>query len=343
MPTSQNALMPDSGGSLVPQAVNDLGQWFYNATGGARAAQTRGALAHQAQTRMGALNDWGNAQAAAMQQPVYDRATHQLTDNGQQVANLVSGFVGGDGFASGAVPSEVGMLHNLPSMPQRAFSADYPGGVAADQLGRLTTDMHGQPLTAPYVAGRKMVGEPDVPIPPDAFATIAQGVTGQAPQAVPMSRMGGDAFGQYASGPGGGQVSYYEGLSPTVAQQVIGHETGHALDEIAGQIPTDGLHGELSQVYQTGTGAASPAERGYNAEAAPREMMAEAVRAYMTDPNYLKSVAPQTANVIRSTVNTHPTLSRYVQFNSLAPIAGVGLAGAGAMMQPAPNALMPSR
>ena len=52
----------------------------------------------------------------------------------------------------------------------------------------------------------------------------------------------------------------------------------------------------------------------------------EAIRAYMTDPNYLKTVAPKTAARIREFVNSHPTLSKNIQFNSLAgPIAsGIG-------------------
>ena len=51
--------------------------------------------------------------------------------------------------------------------------------------------------------------------------------------------------------------------------------------------------------------------------------MVEAVRAYMADPNYLKTVAPKTAAAIRAAVNTHPQLSKIIQFNSLAGVLGV--------------------
>ena len=53
--------------------------------------------------------------------------------------------------------------------------------------------------------------------------------------------------------------------------------------------------------------------------------MAEAVRGYMLDPNYLKTVAPKTAARIREYVNGNPALNKTIQFNSL---AGVGSFGA---------------
>jgi hypothetical protein len=50
--------------------------------------------------------------------------------------------------------------------------------------------------------------------------------------------------------------------------------------------------------------------------------MAEAIRAYMADPNYLKTVAPKTAAAIRKAVNAHPFLSKVIQFNALPLAAG---------------------
>ena len=44
--------------------------------------------------------------------------------------------------------------------------------------------------------------------------------------------------------------------------------------------------------------------------------MAEAIRAYMTDPNYLKSVAPETAKRIREAVNANPRLNSVIQLNA---------------------------
>jgi hypothetical protein len=47
------------------------------------------------------------------------------------------------------------------------------------------------------------------------------------------------------------------------------------------------------------------------------EYFAEASRAYMTDPNFVKSVAPNFAAAVRAAVNSHPRLRRVIQFNSL--------------------------
>jgi len=52
--------------------------------------------------------------------------------------------------------------------------------------------------------------------------------------------------------------------------------------------------------------------------------MAEAIRAYKHDPNYIKTVAPDVAKLIRQHVNSNPNLNKVVQFNSA---GGVGLLG----------------
>ena len=54
--------------------------------------------------------------------------------------------------------------------------------------------------------------------------------------------------------------------------------------------------------------------------------MAEAIRAYLADPNYLKTVAPKTAAAIREAVNSHPILSKIIQFNTMVgPAAMIGI------------------
>ena len=60
-----------------------------------------------------------------------------------------------------------------------------------------------------------------------------------------------------------------------------------------------------------------PEYRGYPPGEIPHELMAEAVRAYMTNPNYLKTVAPKTAAAIRAVVNSNPRLSKTIQFNTV--------------------------
>jgi hypothetical protein len=52
--------------------------------------------------------------------------------------------------------------------------------------------------------------------------------------------------------------------------------------------------------------------RGWEAQA---ELMAVAIRAYMQDPNYIKTVAPNVARRIRDAVNPNPDINRVIQFN----------------------------
>ena len=47
-----------------------------------------------------------------------------------------------------------------------------------------------------------------------------------------------------------------------------------------------------------------------------RELWAQAIRAYMIDPNYMKTVAPNAAAVIRGAVNAYPELSKIIQFDA---------------------------
>jgi hypothetical protein len=58
-----------------------------------------------------------------------------------------------------------------------------------------------------------------------------------------------------------------------------------------------------------------PTDEGYARHEVAKELWAEAIRAYMADPNYLKSVAPKTAAAIRAAVNENDELRHIIQFN----------------------------
>ena len=71
----------------------------------------------------------------------------------------------------------------------------------------------------------------------------------------------------------------------------------------------------------------TPADFGYKPHQFREEYMAEALRAYLTNPNYIKTVAPQMAKRLRDYVNTHPQLSKIIQLNTvLGPTAAALLA-----------------
>jgi hypothetical protein len=95
------------------------------------------------------------------------------------------------------------------------------------------------------------------------------------------------------------------------------------LDHMSGFVSIGDL-GELLRVYSTLNGGkeglrplVTPFDRGYAERFFETELVGEAVRAYLTNPNYLKTVAPKTGAKIREAINAHPTLSKLIQFNSL--------------------------
>lgn len=233
-------------------------------------------------------------------------------------------------------------IYNAPNKTPRSFEADYPSGAPVNEAGRLAVDIEGRPLNAPYVAGRRLLGGPDEAIPSTEFNALAEATTGQSAQAVAPRQIGND-LGRIGINRVTGQpeyIVYRNNLPPDKAGMAVSHELGHAVDEIAGQIPVKGLLDELKGVYNTlgnpnraagGLESApwgkpwTPKASGYSGEEVPRELIAESIRAYMTNPNYLKTVAPNVAARIRQFVNSHPQLSKIIQFNTMAG-AGV-LAG----------------
>jgi hypothetical protein len=123
-------------------------------------------------------------------------------------------------------------------------------------------------------------------------------------------------------------------LFPEQRGYVLAHEVGHALHKLAGKLSLKGIkemRRELEPVYSTLNEPVEglnrpvlPQHVGYTNEQAPYELVADAFRAYMIDPNYLKRVAPYSASVLRQWTNSHPTISKLIQFNSLGGLAVIG-------------------
>lgn len=237
---------------------------------------------------------------------------------------------------------------------QRPFNADYPQGAAGPDGSRLAFDIDGRPLAAQYVAGRRVGGGVDEAMPRVDSFRLAD-LLGIRRGAVPRSSpdLKGDA-GRYVGGPER-RLFVDNSLPPDQAARVFEHELGHGIDDLAmgvvgpggSRIPTSGLSKELGRVYEDlntagwfkpGRGM-TPKGQGYAANQTDAELMAEAVRAYMRDPNYIKTVAPKTAARIREYVNANPNLNKTIQFNSLAPAAGAGLLGAGLFANDDTNSL----
>jgi len=226
--------------------------------------------------------------------------------------------------------------YNPTSLPPRPFHDDYPGFVGRDDSVQLQTSIEGRKLDAPFVAGRRVFGGRDEGIVGRAVKEAASRLVDQV-VSVPGRDLGRD-LGRFsrshdADGTARYGIAIRRDLPKLDVPQVLAHELGHAIDQMAGVIPSTGLTRELEQVYSdlaTGRHGRArnrtlPRHLGYSAEESPRELMAEAIRAYMVDPNYLKTVAPKAARRIREHVNAHPRLSKVIQFNSF----GLGGLGAG--------------
>jgi hypothetical protein len=251
--------------------------------------------------------------------------------------------------AANALANTTGGLYDFPIKPQRPFSADYPQEPATDATGRLRFDLEGRPLVAKTIVGRRVLGAGDEALTPAESNAVGTAATGRGPQSFSAGEADGAAVagklsGVYSRGRQVLKIFVDRDLSPDQKAMVVAHETGHAIDHLAGvpspdeslwnSIPQSGLTGELKRVFSAGSTGEDrirdlvlPQHFGYPASEVPAELMAESIRAYMANPNYLKTVAPGTAAAIRAAVNSHPILSKIIQFNAIPATAAAGGAG----------------
>ena len=229
-----------------------------------------------------------------------------------------------------------------PPTPQRPFTEDYPTAPSVDKQGRLLTDIEGRPLDAKFVAGRRFSGGADEPLSrKDIKGAIAETGIGlyQVKDTHPdVAKMLSKAYGGfYVAGDAGspqGNILLNIGSKSPHRDFVLAHEFGHAIDHLAGMLSatlTPEEIGELRTVYATLRYRTSkdgpklqPEHFGYRGDDVNPELVAEGLRAYMTNPNYFKTVAPTAAAKIRKAVNENPYLKDAIQFNSLGAIGLIG-------------------
>jgi hypothetical protein len=248
-------------------------------------------------------------------------------------------------------------LYNPQKVAPRPFEADYPAGAPSDARGNLTHTIDGDPITARWVVGRKDDLGSDVAFPQAELDALTEAGTGRRAAMVPSREIQGDA-GRTAIDRRSNlpvQVRINRDLEPEQVPLVHAHENSHVIDYLSGQIDSQGLTRELQWVYNDlnnpdlqwirqqnpdvdVTKLSSkyrnygPLNQGYSKKSVRDELIAEALRAYLTDPNYLKTVAPKTAKAIRG-VNKNPTVAPIIQFNGWAPFALSGTAlGAGSLL-----------
>jgi len=231
-------------------------------------------------------------------------------------------------------------MFDPPRKPQRPFHDDYPQLAESPRGSKIQVDIEGRPLIAKNVAGRRAVGEADEGIDSLKQAEIGKDLNLRLEAAT--SRELGSDLGRFKRGPDAEgnvvrRIYLDKKLSPEGAQKVYSHELGHAIDDYGflefgpggSKIPVNNIKKELAQVYSDlnswlyvpkGKIGATPKEN-YPSSRVESEYIAEAIRAYMADPNYMKTVAPVTAARIREYVNSNKNLNKVIQFNG----AGLGM------------------
>jgi hypothetical protein len=235
-------------------------------------------------------------------------------------------------------------MYPPPRIWQRPFSFDYRRPPPTDAAGRLLFDIDGRPLDARFVAGRRFAGQPDTPLSPGETRDALRGLDIQLAEmpTVPTDERG--AVGLYRgyeddTGMPSGELFLKSTLGPADKNMTLAHEFGHALDHYSGilsdQLAQDEID-ELRKIYPTlraggprKSGRPQPEDFGYEPDSVNRELVAEGFRAYLTNPNYFKTLAPRTAARFRAAVNDSPYLRHIIQLNSLAAAALFGAGAAG--------------
>jgi len=273
----------------------------------------------------------------------YPRA--QLRTNADDYAQRTPPQVNGqltEGFEQGPITraSQFG-LHDPPRVRQRPFRHDYrglPEVIPAHDQGRLLEDIEGRPLVAKYVVGRNMLGAPDEAFPIAEFDALAEATIGRPAEGVSQAVLGPAAGRTYLKNGKPVLIHLRSDLGEDW-DRVYGHELGHVIDQLGGQLSIKKLEGEAELIYNAALNPArnldgsvneyavrvTPESFGYEGKQVAREYMAEAIRAYLYNPNYMKYIAPKLAAAIRAAVNSNPKLNKIIQFNAMAPVAATGL------------------
>jgi hypothetical protein len=112
----------------------------------------------------------------------------------------------------------------------------------------------------------------------------------------------------------------------------IEHNTPDMRPDVKAQLQSqlERIYRDLNNPVDGEVKIRSPKDHGYDAIDEDRELWAEAIRAYMYDPTYIKTVAPDVAFMIRDHVNRSSSLRKTIQFNAIPTIVGVGGLGLGA-------------
>lgn len=240
-------------------------------------------------------------------------------------------------------------LYDPPVFTLRPFEADYPNGANADDAGRLLFDLDGRPIHPDAtIVGRGVVGVPDEALGDGAIDALGAQIIGRHIAYPPRSQIAsGEALGEFApefddlgNFTGRGVIGVAGDAPANQLTRLASHEVSHAIDHrtvpaaspaafnarqwgIRPEDPTGVLEDELFTVYRDLNNPSGgrptiygPRDFGYPQADEAAELWANAIDAYLSNPNYIKTVAPNVAAAIRDHWNAHPELSRIIHFNA---------------------------
>jgi hypothetical protein len=219
------------------------------------------------------------------------------------------------------------MPGSVVTMPEEPSDAGHPIAGGRD----------GNSLCGPrYLVGRRLVGGEDCPLPNSELDALAEAAFGACSVAVAAREIGGFA-GRVVRGrhPVTGEVEYdiflARDLPPGQRLLILAHEIGHVMADMIGPFPTDELRDELEPMYhELNTGEqlrrgetqnrdlAGPVDRGYQEADTASELWAEGFRAYLLNPNYIKTVENLAARLLRAAANGRTALNPVIMLNSVA-------------------------
>jgi len=245
----------------------------------------------------------------------------------------------GESLVANSMASKGVNLYNIKPREARPFEADYPKGAPTNAEGLLTTTIDGDPINVGgRVVGRVESGlDQAFPATQSSYDAIAKEGTGRPAALVARSDLGRGTHGATRVDPETKRplgVALSRDLNPAQLQSVYAHEIGHVIDQLAGEITPSGISKELKALYnwannpnrnaqgepyqKTKSGNLklwTPEHAGYKKSDVEREYIAEAIRAYMSDPNAMKTDYPKTAAFLRKKINNDPNVRDIIQFN----------------------------
>lgn len=249
------------------------------------------------------------------------------------------------------------MTHNelgifpTPSRAPRPFELDYPPArwpsVPTNSRGGLLKGIDKEDLYGAHIVGRRVKDGPDEPLSVAELVDVLDRTGARLHIVGPNhSALKGVKDGAYEFDTA--KIFVNNALAGPDRYRVIAHELLHHFENRAGKIPmTRNMRKELEPIYSaqatgredlSGKQLFLPKDAGYSYWKRPGELKGEGFRALVENPNFFKTVAPESTEAFRAALKASKEFAPNIQVNSFILPA---LGGAAAASLPPPAAVPP--